>query len=149
MGRRRRLLHLDLLRTVRPEGIRQRRVLGDHVIDRRLAVGRRRADQHVLAHLPAEHLLVSLELLGVEGEELTDHVEALVAELAVGVVVFHVAGDLSHAVGQRLVAAAAVEHRDLVAFTPRGVNAGIGDLTRSTDIQNFHAALPEDCTVAF
>ncbi len=55
-------------------GIAQRRRLGDRKPARRLLIGRRRADEDVLAGAPLEEVEILLDVLRREGEEFGDDV---------------------------------------------------------------------------
>src|SRR6266581_3966749 len=88
----------DLVAGVLPERVAQRRRLGDrHPRGRRL-VGRRGADEHVLAGPPAEQVDVGADLLGGEGHPVHDRVEVTAPDFIPNGLVFpHIRPQHGHA----------------------------------------------------
>jgi hypothetical protein len=80
VGGEQRFLAGDLVARIFPDGIVERRGLGDRQALRWRLIGRRGADEHELAGATAEQVEVEGDVLGREGDEVDHHVEFQIAK---------------------------------------------------------------------
>jgi hypothetical protein len=133
----------DLVLAVCPEGINRGRLFRDHIAPRRLLVDRGRRDKDELAGPAGESRNVVRHLLGREGDELADHVEACSPELAIGRVL-EIAGDGGHAPRQIDGRLPAIEDGDAMAGRDRLGDAGQRNVSGAADEKDVqgHGFLP-------